>query len=116
MNFLAKLFGPAIPELDAATAHACLDGRAGPLVLDVREPHEFTAGHIPGAQFIPLGALAQRAKELPRDREIICVCRSGSRSRMAVRHLTSAGFKAINLRGGMIAWSRAGLPVRKGAK
>lgn len=116
MNFLSKLFGTATPELDAAAVQARLDGAAGPLVLDVREAYEFTSGHIPGARLMPLGTLAQRMKELPRDREIICVCHSGNRSRSAARHLASAGFKTINLRGGMIAWARAGLPVRKGAK
>lgn len=116
MNFLSKLFGPATPELDAAEVNARLDGTTGPLVLDVREPHEFTGGHIPGARLMPLGTLPQRMKELPRDREIICVCHSGNRSGSAARHLSSAGFKAINLRGGMIAWSRAGLRVRKGGK
>lgn len=116
MNFLAKLFGLDTPELDAEAVHARLDGKSGPFVLDVREHHEYSSGHIPGARLIPLGALARRMKELPRDREIICVCRSGNRSRSAVRHLTSAGFQAVNLRGGMIAWSRARRPVRKGAK
>jgi rhodanese-related sulfurtransferase len=53
-------------------------------------------------------------QELPREREIVCVCRSGNRSSSAARQLSAAGFKAANLRGGMIAWRRAGLPVKKG--
>ena len=61
-----------------------------------------------------LPELRQRESELPRGREIICMCRSGSRSSSAVRHLTSAGFKAVNLSGGMIGWEGAGLPVKRG--
>ena len=116
MNILARLFGGGTPELEARAVHARLAGSSGPLVLDVREPAEFRAGHIPGARHIPLAALKQRMHGLPRDREIVCVCRSGNRSRAAVSQLTAAGFQAVNLRGGMLAWSGAGLPVRQGER
>lgn len=116
MSFLSKLFGSGSSELEATVAHSRLNGKTGPLVLDVREPHEFAYGHIEGARLIPLGDLAQRMKELPRDREIICVCRSGHRSRKATRQLKADGLKVSNLRGGMLAWSRAGLPVKQGKK
>lgn len=113
MNILTKLFGGGTPEVDARAVHARLAGSSGPLVLDVREPDEFRGGHISGARHIPLGSLKQRMHALPRGREIVCVCRSGSRSRSAVSQLAAAGFQAVNLRGGMLAWSGAGLPVRR---
>ena len=76
-------------------------------ILDVREPHEFTGplGHIPGARLIPLGALAERAAELPKDKPIVAVCRAGGRSALATVMLKKAGFPRVaNLAGGMLRW------------
>lgn len=95
-----------------AEAQAKLSGPQAAFWLDVRQPEEYRAGHVPGAVLIPLGELAQRLSELPKDREIIVVCRSGSRSGVATRHLSAAGYRALNLAGGMIAWQMARLPVR----
>lgn len=86
------------------------------LVLDVREQSEFIDGHIAKARHIPLGGLAKRLDELEKykDKPIIAVCRSGSRSGMACRTLRKAGFERLhNLDGGMIAWDRAGLPKER---
>jgi rhodanese-related sulfurtransferase len=104
--------GPGV--IRPAEAQARLSGPEAAFWLDVRQPEEFRAGHVPGATLIPLNELAQRLGELPRDREIIVVCRSGSRSGAATRHLSSAGYRALNLAGGMIAWQMARLPVRTG--
>lgn len=109
MNVIKRLFGgggisPA--EVDLKNFY----------VLDVRQPEEFQAGHIDGAKLIPLNQLSKKLDTLPRDAEILCVCRSGSRSGAAVRQLTSTGFKAVNLSGGIMAWQRAGLPLKKGKK
>jgi rhodanese-related sulfurtransferase len=88
--------------------------RAGSLLLDVREPAEWAAGHAPGAVLIPLGQLAARLAELPRDREIVAVCRSGNRSGTATGLLRRAGFpRVVNMAGGMLAWSKLGLPVER---
>ncbi len=114
MSIFDSFFGPPIPQLDPASAQARLKEQSKPYLLDVREPSEYKEGHIPGANLIPLGELGRRANELPRDREIICVCHSGNRSGSATRHLISAGYKVSNLSGGMINWSRSGLPVKKG--
>lgn len=76
-------------------------------ILDVREPEEFDGplGHIPGAILIPLGELAERARELARDRPIVAVCRAGSRSAQATVILREAGFTEVaNLAGGMLRW------------
>ena len=87
-------------------------------VLDVREPDEFTGplGHIRGATLVPLGELAARAKELPRDRPIVAVCRAGSRSAHATAILQKAGFTDVaNLPGGMLRWRGEGRGVEGGA-
>ncbi len=114
MKLIESFFGPAIPQIDPTTAHSRLTSTPKPIVLDVREPDEYREGHVPGATLIPLGELTRRVNELPRDREIFCICHSGSRSSSATRHLLSVGYQAINLRGGMISWSRAHLPIKKG--
>jgi len=96
-----------------------LEDLAGPVqVLDVREPAEFTGplGHIAGAILIPLGALAGRTQELAKDRPVVAVCRSGSRSAQAVTLLTQAGFGSVaNLAGGMLRWRAEGHAVDGGA-
>jgi len=87
-------------------------------VVDVREPTEFTGplGHIRGATLVPLGELAQRAKELPKDKPIVAVCRAGSRSAHATAILQKAGFSDIaNLPGGMLRWRAEGRSVEGGA-
>jgi rhodanese-related sulfurtransferase len=83
-------------------------------VLDVREPDEFTGplGHIAGATLVPLGALAERAQELARDRPVVAVCRAGGRSAQATIILQQAGFAEVaNLAGGMLRWRAEGHPV-----
>ena len=83
----------------------------GAILLDVREPHEWQAGHAPEARHIPLSQLSHRAKELPAGRRVVTVCRSGSRSARAAALLARSGRRVSNLAGGMHAWSRAELPV-----
>jgi len=90
---LKQLFGSAIPTIEAQEAQSRLAARPAPLVLDVRQPEEFKAGHIAGATLIPLSQLSGRMSSLPREREILCVCASGSRSGAAARQLAAAGFK-----------------------
>ena len=80
-------------------------------MLDIREPGEWQTGHAPQAEHIPLRQLEGRLAELPRDRQIITVCRSGRRSALAAQLLAARGYQAINLTGGMSAWAYAGLPV-----
>ncbi len=98
----------------AAAVRAKLGEKPKPLVLDVREPSEYAAGHIAGSTLMPLPQLSSRMSELPKDREIICVCASGSRSGSAARRLMSNGYIVLNLSGGMSRWQHAGLPIRKG--
>ena len=80
-------------------------------LLDVREQDEWDAGHIEGAQHLPLGELGSRLAEVPKEQVVVAVCRSGSRSDRAAQGLRLSGFQAENLDGGVTAWSRAGLPL-----
>ena len=114
MSLLQSLFGPPMPSVSAAELNEKLKNGKRPLVLDVRQPEEFRTGHIIGAKLIPLGELGRRLKELPKDKEIVCVCASGSRSRSATKMLLSEGYNAINMNGGMMIWSRAGLSMKQG--
>ena len=114
MNLLATLFGSPVNSISPAEAHQRLSQKPRPFLLDVRQPEEFRADRIAGAKLIPLGELRSRLNELPKNQEIICVCHSGSRSVNATRILSGAGFRVANLQGGMIAWSRSGLPVSRG--
>jgi sulfur dioxygenase len=87
-------------------------------ILDVREAGEFDGplGHIKGAVLIPLGDLAERAKELAHDRPIVALCRAGSRSAQATVILRQAGFNDVaNLNGGMLRWRAEGHPVVGGS-
>ena len=90
-----------------------LDSLSNPVLLDVREPDEWEAGHAPDAWFWPLGRLDQVRAELPLQNTIVCICRSGARSAKATDLLMSWGFDAVNLEGGMQAWAAAGRPVER---
>lgn len=96
------MFPPPVPSVDPGGVPA------GAAVLDVREPDEWAAGHIPGALHVPLGDLPARFGELPQDGALVVVCRSGSRSARAVAWLEAGGVEALNLDGGMGAWAAAG--------
>ena len=81
-------------------------------VLDVGEPGEYRTWHIPQAGSMPLRKLAKNADELPKVTQIVFVSRTGRRSGLAVAMAMDLGFKEVyNLRGGMLAWVAAGLPV-----
>ena len=114
MDMFSRIFGPPVPALNAQELSEKLKGDTHPLVVDVREPEEYQEGHIAQSKLIPLGELHHHLNELPKDKEIVCVCASGSRSSAATKQLVNAGYKAINMNGGMYNWQRAGLPVKKG--
>jgi len=117
MSLLTRLFGGAE---DTSTPRA-VDVReasrrqaAGALLIDVRQPEEWNTGHAPSATLIPLGSLSARLAEIPRDREVLLICRSGNRSGTAQRQLLQLGYEQVfNVSGGMNAWASAGLPVER---
>ena len=112
MGFLSGLFGPAVPSITAEELNEKLKFGRHPLVLDVRQPDEFRSGHIAGAKLIPLNELQRKMGELPKGREIVCICASGNRSTSAAKMLAKEGFNVLNVSGGMLAWRRAKLPVQ----
>lgn len=83
----------------------------GAWLLDVREDDEWAAGHVPNATHIPLGQLGARANEVPQDQDVYVICRSGMRSGRAAHALNGAGWRAINVAGGMQDWAAAGRPM-----
>ncbi|WP_149182540.1 rhodanese-like domain-containing protein [Streptomyces sp. TRM49041] len=90
---------------------------AGALVLDVREPAEYRAGHVPGARLTPLSApatLADPALRLPTDRPVYVICASGNRSRWAADQLTALGVDARSVAEGTKGWISAGRRVATG--
>ena len=113
MGFLSHLVGPAVPSITAEELNEKLKFGKHPLVLDVRQPDEFRSGHIAGAKLIPLNELQRKLSELPKGREIACICASGNRSTSAAKLLVKEGFNVLNVQGGMLAWRRAKLPVQK---
>lgn len=116
MNFLKSVFGgaSAVRSVNASEAKTLIDGDKSLYILDVRQPNEFNDGHIQGAKLIPLNELPAKLDKLPKDKTILCVCRSGSRSSAAARQLVGAGYQAVNLSGGMIGWQMAKLPIKRG--
>jgi rhodanese-related sulfurtransferase len=94
-----------VPEVLSA------DLPAGVFLLDVREDDEWTAGHAPDAVHIRLGDLGLRGGELPRDREVYVICRSGARSAYAAQTLAGGGFSMVHVADGMTGWAVAGRPM-----
>ena len=88
----------------------------GALVVDVREPEEYRAGHVPGAVSLPLGVVPVRAHELPKDQPVFVVCQSGGRSYQAAEGLHQAGYDARSVAGGTGGWVQAGRPVVRGTE
>ena len=92
-----------VEDVSAEDGHEMVE--SGGFLLDVREADEWDAGHAPEAIWIPMGELQARVDELPRDRRIVAICRTGARSHTVAAALLGAGFDAVNLDGGMRAWA-----------
>jgi len=84
---------------------------AGVFLLDVREDDEWAAGHAPEAVHVRLSELSMRGDEIPRDREVYVICRSGARSAYAAQALAGAGWATVNVSDGMTGWAVAGRPM-----
>ena len=116
MSFIRNMFGGGVPAVSVQEAATLLaDGHDGALIVDVREPNEYTQARAAGAVLLPLGQLNTRFAELPRDRKLLMMCRTGGRSQNATRFLNQQGFEnAVNVSGGIVAWHNAGLPTKTG--
>lgn len=98
-----------VRHLDPADAKRRVD--EGAMLLDVRNPDEWEAGHVEGATWIPMNQLVERQGELPPDREIVVICKVGGRSSRVAEALVNAGYDAANIAGGAEAWQQAGFPI-----
>lgn len=104
-----------IPSVDVAEARRRLEDDPRTVVVDVREPNEFSVVRIDGAALFPISTFALRYPSLPRDRQLLVICAAGSRSLAATAHLLRNGWtEVVNVAGGMDAWQRAGFPIRTG--
>ena len=83
----------------------------GALLLDVREDNEWESGRAAKATHVALNDVPDHLEEFSKDRLIVCVCRSGARSGRATKFLVEQGYDAVNLEGGMLAWSTEGHPI-----
>jgi molybdopterin/thiamine biosynthesis adenylyltransferase/rhodanese-related sulfurtransferase len=99
--------GDAVEEITARELKRRIDQGDALELIDVRDPHEFEICRIPGTRLVPLGSLAEHMHEFDSARTYVVHCRSGVRSAKAIGQLQRAGFKRLlNLRGGILAWSR----------
>ncbi|HXH78551.1 rhodanese-like domain-containing protein [Nocardioides sp.] len=83
----------------------------GAFVLDVREDHEFTAGHVPGAVHIAMNDVPERLADVPTDRQVMVICQSGGRSRAIADYLKAQGVDAFNVTEGTQGWGQRGWPL-----
>ncbi len=99
-------------HLSVVQFEEALRERKDAVLVDVREPEEYAAGHLPGSRLLPLRRIIEEADTLPRDQPIFLVCRSGRRSTRAMHWLLDLGFREVcNLRGGILSWKAAGKPL-----
>jgi rhodanese-related sulfurtransferase len=95
------------PEIDVEELAAARAGGPVPLV-DVRQPEEYEAVHVPGAKLIPMADVMARVGEIPTEGPVYVICQSGSRSQRAADFLRTRGIEAYTVAGGTKAWAEAG--------
>jgi rhodanese-related sulfurtransferase len=101
-----------VPEIDVADL-AKVRAEGAPLI-DVREPDEYTAAHVPGAVLVPLATVPERLEDVPADGQVYVICAKGARSLKAAEYYRSQGIDAVNVAGGTTAWIDAGQPASTG--
>lgn len=105
---------PDVPNVEDVDPQELWAKKDQVVIVDVRRPDEFTGelGHVPGSQLIVLDTLPERLGELPKDKTVVFVCRSGARSGRATAFAKSEGFSSVyNMKGGMILWNELNLKV-----
>lgn len=106
--------GSGLPT-EISVSEALAKREAGAFILDVRQPEEWNEAHIPDSTLIPLDQLAARVNEVPKDQEIVVVCRSGNRSAQGRDILLQAGLSNVtSMAGGLNQWKAAGYPTSSG--
>ena len=111
MGLYRRFLGGGVGSISPAEAYQRLQARPEVVIVDVRQPVETRSGTVPGAVLIPLTEFGRRLEEVPRERPILTICRSGHRSPLAARQLKRAGYEVTNVDGGTLAWERSGLPL-----
>jgi len=109
---VSGLQGREVPQIDVSELHAALGD--GAVLIDVREPDEWTAVRVPGVPLVPLGELPMRHSALPTGQRIHVICRTGARSHQAAEYLRALGYDAVNVAGGTLGWIEAGYDVESG--
>jgi len=112
VRFRTKSPNPGVPGVEDIDPREVWEQRSNLALIDVRRPDEYTGelGHAPGANLIVLDNLPQQITELPKDRSIVFICRSGSRSASAAAFAKENGFDQVfNMKGGMLLWNELGL-------
>lgn len=109
MGLFGRFFGPKVRWVHPRDAHALVQD--GAQLVDVRRRAERRQARPVDSIHLPLHLLPRQTGRLDPERPVVCICASGARSATAARHLAREGFEAHNVRGGMAAWQRAGLPV-----
>jgi rhodanese-related sulfurtransferase len=98
-----------IKEVDSPQLMSKIDDNDELVIIDVREMHEISRGTIQGAIAMPMATVPLRMNEIPKDKEVVFICRSGARSGQVCMFLGQHDYdNVINLRGGMIGWVRSG--------
>ena len=101
-----------VNEIDSESLSQRLADANDVLLVDIRTPAEIAQGMIPDALQLPMHLIPLRMDEIPKDRDVVIYCRSGARSYQACGYLMQQGYgRVLNLRGGIIAWARHGLPI-----
>ena len=116
IEFLSKKENPNYPGVIDVTAEEVLEKKGELTLIDVRQPDEFTGelGHIPGSTLVTLDNLPSQVAELPRDKDIVFICRSGNRSGQACTLSKMDGLTRVyNMAGGMIRWNELGYETAK---
>jgi rhodanese-related sulfurtransferase len=101
-----------VPEIDVAELARVREG--GAVLIDVREPDEYTAAHVPGATLVPLATVPDRLDDVPTEGTVYVICAKGARSLRAAEFYRAQGIDAVNVAGGTTAWVDAGQPFSTG--
>lgn len=114
VQFSTKQNNPDIPGVEDIDPKELWEQKDNVVIVDVRRPDEYTAelGHVPGAELMVLDSIPHRLQELPKDKTVVFVCRSGGRSGRATAYARDNGYTSVyNMKGGMLLWNQMGLTV-----
>lgn len=115
-EFTNRINNPHTGEAIDVSANEVLENKEKLVLIDVREVSEFNGdlGHVPGSQLIVLTTIPQHVNQLPKDKTIVFICRSGGRSTQACLYALQSGYKNVyNLHGGMMMWNQLMLPIER---